>query len=399
MPGQHGTGASIGALIRQRRLARGWSIRQVADRAGIAHTTLSRIERGLLGADNRFTLARIAEALECSTADLTGRAPLTTDPATAAAQAAVGGILNALVETDLTEPATLDPRPLPAVARDAALIWDLRLRCDYSGAARMLPGVLRELHAHARGADREAALRLLVRTADAASFVVRYLGYAAEAWLASDRARDAALALDDPVLIGLSAWSLGHAATGCGAYARTLRIAEHAVAALEPHRDAPAGTEMHAQLQMLTGYALVALGRRDDAASWVSQSQRTAETVGDVPTLGLNFGPTNIAVWRVSMEADGGDPGLAAEIARTVNPSPLTVSRQAAFYLDTARAMAVTGRGSEAVRWLATAERIAPTRIRANSVARETVRSLAGRAGSRAAEGQLRGMAERMGLS
>jgi transcriptional regulator with XRE-family HTH domain len=382
-----------------RRQVRNWSIRYAADRAGIAHTTWSRIERGLMGVDNRFLLASIAEALECSTTDLTGRPPTPSDRETAAAQAGVSMILNALVEIDLSEPPTITARPLPEVARDAVLIWDLRLRCEYAGASRMLPGVLRELHAHARGPDRAQALPLLVRTADAASFVVRYLGYPAEAWLASDRARDAALALGDPVLLGLSAWSLGHAATGCGAYGRAVRIAESAVSALDPRVTMTDAPEMLGQLQMLSAFSHLAQGRRNEALTWARASEEIATRTGNVDTLGLNFGPTNINIWRIAMEVDGGEPGRAVEIARSTNPSSVTVSRQTAFYSDTGRALARVGKDGEAVRMLLTAERLAPQRIRSSRLAQETTRMLLERAKRRAGGVELRGLGERMGLT
>jgi pimeloyl-ACP methyl ester carboxylesterase len=63
---------SIGERIRARRLIRGWSVRHAADRAGVSHATWSRIERGRQAADNRFMLADVAAALECSPADLAG---------------------------------------------------------------------------------------------------------------------------------------------------------------------------------------------------------------------------------------------------------------------------------------------------------------------------------------
>jgi transcriptional regulator with XRE-family HTH domain len=53
---------SIGDRIRSRRELRGWSIRHAASRAGVAHSTWSRIEHGTLGTDNRFILAKVAEA-------------------------------------------------------------------------------------------------------------------------------------------------------------------------------------------------------------------------------------------------------------------------------------------------------------------------------------------------
>ena len=62
---------AIGERIRDRRNLLGYSIRFAADRAAISHTTWSRIERGLVSADNRFTLAAIAEALRCPVGALT----------------------------------------------------------------------------------------------------------------------------------------------------------------------------------------------------------------------------------------------------------------------------------------------------------------------------------------
>jgi transcriptional regulator with XRE-family HTH domain len=389
---------TIGENITIRRQARGWSIRHAADRARISHSTWSRIERGLMSADNRFLLASIAEALECSTVDLTGRPAVPVDREIAVAQAGVTAILGTLVETDLSEPASREPRPLPEVARDASLIWDLRLRCDYVGAARLLPAVLRELHAHTYGSGRREALALLVRTADACSFVMRYLGYPAEAWLASDRSRDAAQALEDPVLLGLSAWSLGHSATGCGAYGRARRIAEAAAADLDPQTHVSNAPEMLGQLQMLAAFSHLALGDRGQAEEWARESQSIAARTGDTNTLGLNFGPTNANMWWISMEVDGGDPGKAVEIARRTNPSAVTVSRQTAFYADTGRALTRLGRDEEAVRMLLAAERIAPQRVHSSPLVRETTRTLLDRAQRRAGGPELRGLCERMGL-
>jgi hypothetical protein len=262
----------------------------------------------------------------------------------------------------------------------------------------MLPGVLRELHAHTHGHGRREALRLLVRTADACSFVMRYLGYPGEAWLASNRSRDAAVVLEDPVMLGLSAWSLGHSATGCGAYGRALRIAQTAAADLDPRTNITDAPEMLGQLQMLAAFCHLALGDRDQAEEWARESAAIAQRTGDTSTLGLNFGPTNANMWWISMEVDGGDPGKAVEIASRTNPSPVTVSRQTAFYADTGRALARIGRDAEAIRMLLNAERLAPQRVHSSPLVRETTRLLLDRAQRRAGGPELRGLCERMGL-
>lgn len=380
---------SVAEAIKTQRQLRGWSIRDLAARADLDHTMISRIERGMRSADNRFTLAAIAEALGCSTADLTGGVAVSKDRQLAAAQAAAGGILAALVETDLEDPATVKARPLAEVARDAELIWDLRLRCDYGQAAALVPRVLRECHAHTHGKDRVAALDLFAKTADATGFILRYIGYPAEAYLAAQRTRDAARASGDPVLLGLAAWSLGHAATGCGAHTRALRIATAAVD--EFAGDAP---EMLGSLQLLAAFSSFALGNRDDARAWADQASRIAERTGDTHTLGLGFGGTNLNVWLISMEVDGGEPGKAVEIAQRTHPDVLYVSRRASFYIDVARAHTRLGQDVQALRMLRAGERLAPQRIRASSLVRETVRGMA----QRGVAG-VGGLAERVGVA
>jgi transcriptional regulator with XRE-family HTH domain len=91
----------IGERIRARRLLRSWSIRYAASRAGISHATWSRIERGRQAADNRFTLAEIAAALDCAPAELTGVAVPAADRDVVAAHADVHAIRQAASSSSL----------------------------------------------------------------------------------------------------------------------------------------------------------------------------------------------------------------------------------------------------------------------------------------------------------
>lgn len=69
--------AKLGRLIRERRSELGLSIRQLAEQAEMNFATLSRIEQGQFAAPGPDKLARIAEALRISTADLFGLADYT----------------------------------------------------------------------------------------------------------------------------------------------------------------------------------------------------------------------------------------------------------------------------------------------------------------------------------
>lgn len=60
---------ALGQRIRQQRLARGWSVRELADRAGLRQSNLYRIEKNGGGA-TIHTLCALCVALECSADNL-----------------------------------------------------------------------------------------------------------------------------------------------------------------------------------------------------------------------------------------------------------------------------------------------------------------------------------------
>jgi transcriptional regulator with XRE-family HTH domain len=392
---------TIGNRIHTRRMLRGWSVRHAASRAGISHATWSRIERGRQAADNRFMLADIAEALECSPADLAGTPVPAADRAAMAAQLAVYGIRQALVDVDIAEPVR---RPAPAVAaltRTVDLLDSLRQACDYAGAARLLPDLLRDVHAASAGPERQPALRLLCDAAFIASSVVRNLGHPADAWLGAERCRDAAEATEDPVLLGYAAYARASAATACGSFQRGLSLAGRAVDELQPHLALPGGLEMAGSLELICAYASRGLKRHDDSRTWSAAASDLAGRTGETTTMGMFFGPTNINIWRIGIEVDGGDPGEAVGIAQSTNPAALEVSfRQVFFYADAARAYArLRGKEREAIRYLLIAERLAPQHVHTSALAQETIRALLERSQREAGGTELRGLCERMRVS
>lgn len=392
---------SIGERIRIRRQARNWSVRYAADRAGVSHSTWSRIERGLQGADNRFVVSDIAAALECSVADLTGHPGQPSDVTAAEAQAGAYAVRHALAETDLAEDPLCPAVPAEQLRREFDLVCDLRRRCDDAGTAQWLPTLLRQLHATAATDEREPALQMLVGAAAMSSGVMRHVATASDMWMAAERCRQAAGALGDPVFMGLAEYERSLAAVSCGTYARAATLASRAADQLRPHADTlPGGSEVLGMLMLACAFASLGDHRRGDSAAWLDEAAQLAELTGDTTTHGLMFGPTNVAIWRIAMEVDGGDPGRAVQVARATTPTRIpSSSRQASFYADTARALSrLRGKDVEAVRMLLTAERIAPARVRNNPLAREATRTLLERSNRAGARGELVGLCERMAL-
>ncbi|MET7424981.1 helix-turn-helix domain-containing protein [Dactylosporangium sp. NPDC005555] len=139
------------------RLQRNWSIRHAAALAGISHVQWGRLERGERSADNRFMLAALAKALNVPLAELTGTGAIGSDHGATEAKTAVYHILQAAIEADLEDPPSTTELPLAPLLQRLDLVIDLRLKCDYTGAAKLIPALLRDLHAAAFGDERPGA--------------------------------------------------------------------------------------------------------------------------------------------------------------------------------------------------------------------------------------------------
>ncbi|GIE35381.1 hypothetical protein Ait01nite_084260 [Actinoplanes italicus] len=390
---------AIGAEIRARRLLRGWSVRFAASRAGVSHATWSRIERGLQTADNRFMLAGIAGALDCTPAELAGAVVPAPDRATAAARAGVLGLRTALVDIDLTEPpAGQAAPPIADLRRSVSLVGALHRACDYAGAARLLPDLLRDLHTETAGPNHLEALRLLCEATHTASSVLRGLEHPSDAWLGAQRCRDAADAAGDPVLQGHAAYVLASAAIACGSHQRGQTLAERAVDDLSPHLARPGGPEVLGSLHLVAALASRFRQRLEDSRDWLAEASGLARRTGETNTMGMFFGPTNVDIWRMSIEVEDGDPVRVVEIARRTDPAAIPAGvRQVYYYADTARALArIGGRDREATRFLITAERVAPQHVRTCPELAATVRLLLDRSRRGTGGTELRALHERI---
>ncbi|AGL15121.1 helix-turn-helix domain-containing protein [Actinoplanes sp. N902-109] len=389
---------AVGERIRARRMLRGWSIRHAASRAGVSHATWSRIERGRQATGNRFLLADIAAALECTSADLAGTDVPAPDRAAGAAQAGVAGVRSALIDIDLTDPPA-GPAPLLAELAHTVALADARHQaCDYAGVARLLPDLLRGLHTETAGPDHRVALRLLCDATHVASSVLRDLGHPADAWLAAERCRDAAAAAGDPVLRGYAAYALARSAIACGSDQRGQTIAERAIDELGRAGNRPGAPEVLGSLHLVAALAGRGRQRLDDSREWLAEAAGLARRTGQSPVMGLFFGPVNVDIWRMGIEVDDGDPGVVLQLARRTDPAAIPAGvRQVFYYADAARALTRTGgRDREAIRLLLTAERIAPQHVRTSAQIAPAVRTLLDRSHRRTGGSELRGLAERM---
>lgn len=391
----------VGDRIHERRLQLGKSLREVAEQAGISHATLSRIEHHQVTASNRFALAGIAEALKCPVEHLTG-VVVPGGPDRGEISAAVYDTARALIAADLdfAPRPTADLAPIDVLTDRVAAAVDMRQRCAYADLARRLPALIRDLYDATSGPDWQQALRMLSRVAESASFALRYLGDPSAATIASDRARQAALVLNDPVLLSYGEWARAHSALGCGLYDRSVLITEKAVHALDTvGTDVPGRLAMLGMLHLTLAFSMVGAGRYGDAQTPLGEARALAERTGETDTLALMFGPTNVKLWELAIITDGGDPVDAIPLIGSTDPTIIaSPSRQVCFYTDAARALAKAGEYDRATVFFETGERIAPQRMHGDPIIVEAVRGLVDTARHNAVSTRLRGLASRVGV-
>ena len=181
------------------------------------------------------------------------------------------------------------------------------------------------------------------------------------------------------------------------------RLAVDLAEELTPHArsDHPSLVSVAGALWLIA--AIAAARRTDRTEAWarIDRADALAGLLGeDGNHAWTAFGPTNVAIHRVSVAAELGDAGEALHAATAVDldrlPSGL-LSRRAQVNLDLAWAQAQRRRDAEATLHLLEAERIAPQVIRHNVIAQEIVREMLAR-GNRAQTQQLSLLARRAGL-
>ena len=397
---------SIGARARMSRRRRGLSLDVAAGLAGISPGYLSMLERGQRGFNRRGLLEDLADALGCSVVDLTGQPYLPADRATADALAVVSEITPLLYDVTLDHVPDVPARPVEVLAAWAARA---NAQCDearYALAGQDLAALLTELHVHAATGTPEArrvALAALVEACAVAFGIARQLGHPQLAVQAMDRGLAAAVRLGDPALAGFAGLARAGAFSRLGARRTASTVLAEARSAVEQEAD-PTGSDVRAAEALGMTHLLAAQlagrdGRAGDADAHLAQAADLAQATGERNTLAWHFGPANVAAWGLSIAVERGDgPGHAERL--DANPvTPPSAGRRSRLHFDLARgyAQAEGDRDSEAVRHLDTADRIAPTRIRNDPIARDLVLTLDRRARHRVWE--LDSLRNRFGVS
>lgn len=331
---------ALGERVRYARQANHQTQAVVAGLSGITTDYLYQIERGKkLPAVP--VLMRLARVLRVPVAELLGEV----SPDGRALPPVEAG---AAIHRAFTRPALEGDVPTATQLRDqiraAWRTWQSSPQ-RYSKLGMELPHLITDTERLVRRAhseqppDRRQTHRYAVDLYGLVRTVAKRVGRTDLALLAADRGVTAAENADDPIRLASARWNLAHVLLAQGQPEGAEAVALHGAEALDvltsKSLDALA---LQGSLRLLTAVASVRLGDVWTARDRVREVVPMAERSGERNVCWTVFGPTNVAMYAVSIEVEAGEAGEGLRLAEKIEPGPhLSIERRVAFHLEQAR--------------------------------------------------------------
>ena len=408
-----------GEIVRITRRAQGLTLAELGRRAGFSASQVSRYERGLAPLTDTTVLRRFAGALELPPQafgllpDITSRhrAPirphLVTRDATApkvvrepqwedgdgpvrrrelltgAAGLAAGalGLPPAARAVPVRPAAALEdllygglekasPTSLATLRSAAARAHGLFQAARYDQLSAELPRLIAAATAtrdHTGGDPRLAAEALLADAYTVAGAFALKLNEDLLGWAMADRANQAATASGDALAVADAHRSLAMVLRRTGRPDKAHALLINAADGIAPAGNAsPEQLSMYGTLLQTAAYTAAVDGDREQAGELIGEARQAAARLGrDADHLHTTFGPTNVALYQVSIAQVLGDSGTAISTAKTINPASIpTAERRGRYWIDVARAWHQWGKTEQCYRALRAAERAAPAEVR-----------------------------------
>jgi transcriptional regulator with XRE-family HTH domain len=376
----------IGQRIASHRMRRGLTQEELAGLVGISLSMMKKIESGDRLVTKFSQLVLFAQVLRVKDLrELTG-VPLPLMPDGQRGHPSADDVRAAMMDRGLVpgDPADLDE--LATAIERPWRKWQEASAFRYAAVGQDLPGLIRRVEAAVRlhrEADRRRALREASKLYQLVRSWTKRVGEHELSFLAADRSVSFALDADDLDLAGAAAWNLAMILSAQGKTEPARAVVNRAIGELRSYLDsAPA-----ARLAVFGGLHLLGAteAARDDDGDeshrLLEIADRVAARVGETNHFRMVFGPTNVALHRVTTAVELGRNAEALELAERVaiDQTP-SVERRLTYHLDTARSYARTHNDVAAAHMIQRAHADSPEELRFNVLARETLRQLMGRA-------------------
>lgn len=375
---------TIGERVAWYRRRRGMTQEVLAGLVARTVDWLGKVENNRIPVDRLSVLKSLAEALDVTVGDLIAEPSLlewTHDSGqmtVPALRAALMDYRQGLRRLDHGSTATGVP-PVGDLRDQVSAVWDAYQQSRYGYVTSRLPTLLAAVQAADQGQpgdDGRQARGLLAMTYQAAAMILTKLGETDLAWMAADRGLAAALDAGDPIIIGSLFRSVTHSLLSNGRYAEAIRLTHDAADFLRPGLR-QASPEYLSILGTLFLAGAMAGARNEDRGttrSFLTEADQAAQRLGqDGNHFWTAFGPTNVAIHRVSTAMELGDVQIAIDLGAKVDASPLPMERRIRHAIELARAYSTWNRTDEALAVLLDAERQAPEQVRLHYISRQLV--------------------------
>jgi transcriptional regulator with XRE-family HTH domain len=387
----------VGRNVAAVRKARGLSQLELAGRAQISYSLLTKIESEHAPA-TPAVIGALARALRVDVPRLTGQPYEAASATSPEIYEPVTALRHLLLAYDVPIPPQVPSRPLERIAAAVSSMSALRRAANFKHLAASLPPLVEEMRFLAltlTGSERERALRLLAEVYYGVECLGSGVGYQDIYLLAIERVSWCADQLGDPLLIAAARWGRAGPLMREGAYEAGLRLLAYARDDLgDATDDAQAMTgSLHLREALLAGRD----GRPGDAYGHLDAARELADRLGETDLHDLAFGPSGTVMYEISVAVDLGDGVRAVDAARShTGPLDLAPELLGCTFIDLARGYLLVGDRAAALRSLQQARHAAPQQTRHHPQTRETVLAIA--SGGRGSE-ELTAFASWLGLS
>jgi transcriptional regulator with XRE-family HTH domain len=377
---------AIGQRIASHRVRRGLTQEELAGLVGISLSMMKKIESGDRFVTRFSQLVLFAQALRIKDMrELTG-VPLPLMPDGRRGHPSADAVYSALMNRSPVANEPVDFDDLTRRVERTWRVWQAPSAFRYDAVGQQLPGLISETQTalgQLTGADRRAALRLASTTYQLTRTWTKRVGEYELSLLAADRAVSCALDADDPDLAAAAAWNLAMILSAQGKTEQARAVVYRAIEALVRNMDDPSPERLavFGGLHLLGATEAAREDQAGEAHRLLDAAERVAATTGETNHFHMVFGPTNVALHRVSTAVELGRTGEGLDLAERVTVGEaLSVERCLTFNLDAARCYVRKKNDVAAVHMLHRIHRDSPEELRYSSVVRETLRQLKARA-------------------
>ena len=375
---------SNGQRLARLRARHRWTQQRLAAESGYTISAIKKFEQGLRSLDRPAVVLAFSQALDCHPTEITGApyVPVTADRDGQTAVASVAAVRRALMRHGRparpteAEAAAVD---LPGLRHRVAEANAHRQAAALTQSGVLLPALLRDLQVAAEltaGDDRRAVFGLLASGYECAMQYLYKLGHSSDATLATERVVWASRETGDPLRLLAAHWYDAGEFLTIGEHDEAGHVIDEALTELGAIASpGPEAVSLKGAFHLKASLNLARASDTDGAVRHLAHAQQAADQLGeDRNDWQMQFGPTNTALWSVSLPVEMGRGKDAVARAEKVRlPADYSRERHSHFHIDRGRAYFYNGQRDEAVRAFLDAERLAPQATRAHAGVRETV--------------------------